>query len=264
MVKIGGAGGGLAIIVFLLIAFLGGGGGLGELTDVLAPVTPVSDQESPLDPATDPDADLVQFLEDVLADVQGMWVGVFEQSDLTYQATNLVLFSGATQSGCGGAYAQSGPHYCPPDQLIYMDLDFLEELQVRFGATGDTSQAYILSHEVAHHVQNLLGLIDEVERIRQTSPDDANEASIALELQADCFAGVWLSTLRDGTSAAILETNDLEEAMNAASAVGDDNIQQQTTGRINQETWTHGSSEQRLQWLTRGFETGQPSSCDTF
>lgn len=264
MIRLGGAGGGVAIIVFLLITFLGGGGGLGDLTDVLAPVSPVSDQESPLDPATDPDADLVRFLGDVLGDVQGMWVGIFDESDVTYVATDLVIFRGSTQSGCGGAYAQSGPHYCPPDQLVYADLDFLEELQVRFGATGDTAQAYILAHEVAHHVQMLLGVIDEIDRIRQTSPEDANEANIALELQADCFAGVWLSTLRDGTSAAVLEQNDIEEAMNAASAVGDDNIQRQTTGRVDQETWTHGSSNQRLSWLMQGFDSGQPSSCDTF
>ena len=137
-------------------------------------------------------------------------------------------------------------------------------MQRQFGAAGDTAQAYILAHEVAHHVQNQLGIIEEVNRLSQSDPGRANDLSISLELQADCFAGVWLSTLRDGSSAAILEANDLQEALNAAAAVGDDAIQEQTTGRVNPETWTHGTSEQRLQWLETGFETGEPDACNTF
>jgi predicted metalloprotease len=139
-----------------------------------------------------------------------------------------------------------------------MDLDFLAELQSRFGAAGDTAQAYILAHEIGHHVQHLLGISEEVQAV------GSNEASIALELQADCFAGVWLSTLRTGSSAAVLEANDLQEALNAAAAVGDDAIQSQTTGRVNPESWTHGSSEDRYRWLNEGFTTGSPGSCDTF
>lgn len=261
--RIGGAGGGVAIIVVLLLMFLGGGSGLPDLTEVLAPVDAPASDAAPLDPANDPDADLVGFLGDVLQDSQAMWADVFQQSDLTYRPTDLVVFSGATQSGCGGAYAQAGPHYCPIDERVYVDLDFLEQLQTRFGAQGDTAQAYIVAHEVGHHVQQLLGVLGELDRIRSQDPEAANDASIAVELQADCFAGVWLSTLQSGTSAAILEENDLREAMDAAAAVGDDAIQRETTGRVDPETWTHGSSEQRLKWLMTGFETGQPSRCDT-
>lgn len=258
MGKIGVGGGGIAIIAYLLITLLGGGD-LSDLTNVLAPAGEVQTQSEPLDPATDPDADLVQFLKGVLQDNQAMWVGVFEGADRTYRATDLVVFSGATQSACGGAQAQSGPHYCPADELVYMDLDFLTELQRRFGAAGDTAQAYILAHEVGHHVQHQLGITEQVQS------QASNEASIALELQADCFAGVWLSTLRaEGSSAAILEPGDLEEALNAAAAVGDDAIQSQTSGQVNPESWTHGSSEQRYQWLNTGFTTGSPAECDTF
>ncbi len=258
MRTVGFGGGGIAIIAVIIISLLSGGD-LGDLTNILAPAGEVDTETEPLDPATDPDADLVRFLEDVLQDTQSMWVGVFEQADRSYRPTNLVVFNGATQSGCGGAQAQSGPHYCPADELVYMDLDFLAELQRRFGAAGDTAQAYILAHEVAHHVQHQLGITEQVQS------QGSNEASIALELQADCFAGVWLSTLRaEGSSAAILEAGDLEEALDAAAAVGDDAIQSQTTGQVNQESWTHGSSEQRYQWLNQGFTTGSPGDCDTF
>jgi predicted metalloprotease len=255
---IGVGGGGIAVIIFLLITLLGGGGDLGGLVDVLAPAGEVNNEAAPIDPATDPDADLVRFLEDVLQDTQAMWVGIFDETNMTYRPTDLVVFSGFTQSGCGGAQARSGPHYCPADELVYMDLDFLGELQRQFGAAGDTAQAYILAHEVAHHVQHQLGITEQVQSA------GTNEASIALELQADCFAGVWLSTLRTGSSAAVLEANDLQEALNAAAAVGDDAIQNQTTGRVNPESWTHGSSEQRYEWLNTGFTTGSPASCDTF
>lgn len=263
LMKLGAGGGGIALVIFLVVTFLGGGSDLGGLVDSLVPVESDS-PGAPIDPASDPDADLVEFLGDVLADSQGMWVGIFEESDLTYQETDLVIFNGFTQSSCGGAQAQSGPHYCPADEQIYMDLDFLEILQERFGAAGDTAQAYILAHEVAHHVQYQLGIIDEVNQLSQSDPGRANEFSIALELQADCFAGVWLSTLRDETSAAILEDNDLQEALNAAAAVGDDSIQQQTSGAVNPESWTHGSAEQRYNWLKTGFDTGDPAACDTF
>jgi predicted metalloprotease len=193
-----------------------------------------------------------------------MWQTMFDDSGIPYAPTNLVLFSGFTNSGCGGAQAQSGPHYCPLDKNVYMDLDFLEELQRQFGASGDAAQAYILAHEVGHHVQDELGILDRLNEIRQTDPAQANEASIAVELQADCFAGVWLYTLKAGTSAAELEDNDLKEALDAAAAVGDDAIQEQTTGRVNTESWTHGSAEQRFKWLKTGFDTGDPESCNTF
>ncbi len=258
MRTVGFGGGAVGIIVLLLVTLLGGGGDLGDLTDILAPAGEVQADPTPIDPASDPDADLVDFLENVLQDNQSMWVSVFEQASREYRATNLVVFNGLTESGCGGAQAQVGPHYCPADELVYMDLDFLRQLQERFGAAGDTAQAYILAHEVGHHVQHLLGITEQVQA------DGSNEASIALELQADCFAGVWLSTLRTGSSAAVLEEGDLQEALGAAAAVGDDAIQSQTGGRVNPESWTHGSSEQRYQWLNQGFTSGSPGSCDTF
>jgi predicted metalloprotease len=251
-----GIGGGAigAIVVLLLTLF--GGADPGALTDILQPASPVS-PEGTLDPAANPETDQAAFLQEVLQDNQAMWVGVFEDAGREYRATDLVLFEGGTQSGCGGAQAQVGPHYCPTDERVYMDLDFLAELQRRFGAAGDTAQAYIVAHEVGHHVQHLLEITQNVQ------PGD-NQASINLELQADCFAGTWLSTLRSGSSAAILEDGDLEEALNAAAAVGDDAIQQQTTGQVNPESWTHGSSEQRFQWLKQGFDTGNPGACNTF
>ena len=254
---VGIGGGAIGIIVLLLVTLLGGGGDLGGLTEALQPAGEVQPETgNTLDPSVDPEADLARYLEEVLQDNQAMWVGVFEESGLEYRPTNLVVFNSVTSSGCGGAQAQSGPHYCPADELAYMDLDFLGELQRRFGAAGDTAQAYILAHEVGHHVQHQLGITEQVQS------EGTNEASIALELQADCFAGVWMSTLRTGTSAALLESGDLQEALDAAAAVGDDAIQQQTTGQVNPESWTHGSSEQRYQWLNQGFTTGQPGSCD--
>jgi predicted metalloprotease len=257
MRTIGIGGGAIGAIIVLLLTLLGGGGDMSGLTEVLQPAGEVQTGGT-LDPNANPETDLGAFLEEVLQDTQTMWTGVFQEAQLEYRPTNLVLFNGATQSECGGAQAQSGPHYCPVDELVYMDLDFLAELQRRFGAAGDTAQAYILAHEVAHHVQHLLGITEQVQST------GTNEASVALELQADCFAGVWLSTLRTGASAAVLEEGDLQEALGAAAAVGDDAIQQQTTGQVNPESWTHGSSEQRYQWLNQGFTTGSPGSCDTF
>jgi uncharacterized protein len=259
MGTLGVGGGAVGIIIVLLLTLLGGGSDLSGLTEVLQPAGGVQPETgNTLDPSVDPETDLAAFLEEVLQDTQGMWVGVFEESGLDYRPTNLVLFNGFTQSECGGAQAQSGPHYCPADELVYTDLDFLGELQRRFGAAGDTAQAYILAHEVGHHVQHQLGITEQVQSA------GTNEASVALELQADCFAGVWLSTLKSGESAALLESGDLQEALNAAAAVGDDAIQQQTTGQVNPESWTHGSSEQRYQWLNQGFTSGSPGSCDTF
>jgi len=257
MRTIGIGGGAIGAIVVLLLTLLGGGSDLGGLTEALQPAGEVQN-EGTLDPNTDPETDLAAFLQEVLQDDQAMWAGVFQEAQLEYQPTNLILFNGATTSACGGAQAQSGPHYCPADQQVYMDLDFLAELQRRFGAAGDTAQAYILAHEIGHHVQHQLGITEQVQSA------GTNEASVALELQADCFAGVWLSTLRSGTSAAVLEEGDLQEALGAAAAVGDDAIQQQTTGQVNPESWTHGSSEQRYPWLNQGFTSGSPSSCDTF
>jgi predicted metalloprotease len=169
----------------------------------------------------------------------------------------LVLFRGATNSGCGYASSQSGPHYCPTDQTIYLDETFFDELQARFGGSnGDVAQAYVLAHEAGHHAQNQLGIMDEV----QASGYD-NDLSVKLELQADCFAGLWAYSVKD---LGVFEEGEIQEAISAAEAVGDDNIQSRTQGQVNPETWTHGSSAQRIDWFNRGFNSGQINSCNTF
>jgi hypothetical protein len=223
-----------------------GGGGV---------VAPGSNQEvNPDDPAG-------AFADAVLADVEFVWADVFARAGKEYQGTSIVLFRGSTTSACGRASSATGPFYCPADGLIYLDLSFFKELETRFGAPGDFAQAYVIAHEVAHHVQTLLGTNDEVQRLIREDPDLANELSMRLELQADCFAGVWA---RSAQGAGILEPGDLEEGLNAAAAIGDDRIQEATTGRIDPETFTHGSSEQRVTWLRRGIQVGNPDVCDTF
>ena len=176
-----------------------------------------------------------------------------------YQRTQTVFFSGATQTGCGPASSQTGPFYCPADQLVYFDLDFLNQLQSQFGAGGDFATAYITAHEYGHHIQNLLGLSQQVSDLSQQQPSQANQLSIRLELQADCFAGVWGASVQDQ-----LDQGDLEEGLRAAAAVGDDRIQMATQGRTDPETWNHGSSADRVAWFRRGFQSGNPNACDTF
>jgi predicted metalloprotease len=178
-----------------------------------------------------------------------------------YTDPKLVLFSGSVQSACGMAGAAVGPFYCPGDHKLYLDTSFFRDLRDRFGAPGDFAQAYVIAHEMGHHVQNLLGIDDQVRRQMDQSPDQQNELSVRQELQADCFAGVWAhSTYERG----MLEKGDLQEGLRAASAVGDDRLQQQAGGRVNPETWTHGSSQQRETWFDRGFTSGSPDDCDTF
>jgi len=178
-------------------------------------------------------------------------------------ARTLVLFTGSTNSACGGATSAIGPHYCPPDQTIYIDLDFFAVLQRDFGAQGgDFAEAYVIAHEVGHHVQNLLGISDEVRSLSQQNPDEANSLSVKLELQADCLAGNWANSIFQRGN--VLEPGDIEEGLDAAEAVGDDRIQEKALGRIEPESWTHGSSEQRVRWFTTGYETGDPEACDTF
>ena len=261
----GGCGGGLGIIVILLIflfqsGILGGGGGgfSGPGIDPFPQVAggPGAD---PLPPAEE--QELTDFVEFVVDDVQDSWARSFAEADLRYEPTQLVLFRGQVQSGCGGATSDTGPFYCPADRRVYLDLTFFRELQERFGAPGDFAQAYVIAHEFGHHVQNILGISDDVRRGQQENPDEANEISIRLELQADCFAGVWGYSTYERR---ILETGDLEEGLQAAAAIGDDRLQREATGSVNSETWTHGSSEQRVEWFRRGFENGDPNACDTF
>ncbi len=261
---VGKGGGAVGLIVALLVLFLGGrsvlggGGGFdpGGVGGGVAPAAPAG--QSLNDQAPDPDADLVDFVTYVFDDVQSFWG---QQLGEKYQPADLVLFSGQTQSGCGLADAGMGPFYCPVDATARLDLDFFRELQSRFGAPGDFAQAYVIAHEMGHHVQNLVGISDKVSQEEQNNPDQANELSVRLELQADCYAGVWgHSVFARGD----LQQGDIEEAIGAATAVGDDTLQRQATGTINQDTWTHGSSAQRVKWFNTGFQSGDANQCDTF
>ena len=244
------------LIIFLVLTLLGGGG-LGDVVTDLEGGGPPPGTSTP----TAEDQRLVDFLSFVLDDVQGSWERSFDASGKNYERARLVLFDHSTGSGCGGATSNIGPHYCPPDQTVYIDLDFFRALKRQFGAPGDFAQAYVLAHEIAHHVQNVLGISDEVRAEQRRDPDRANELSVLLELQADCLAGVWGNTAADRK---LLEPGDLEEGLAAAAAVGDDRIQEQAGQDVDRESWTHGSSEQRVSWFRRGFDSGDPAECDTF
>jgi predicted metalloprotease len=201
---------------------------------------------------------LVSFVSFVLDDAQDVWQ---RQLGGSYRPAKLVLFRDAVRSACGFAESATGPFYCPADEKVYIDLGFYEELQQRFGAPGDFAQAYVLAHEIGHHVQNVLGTEAETRRARTARADLANELSVRLELQADCYAGVWAASTRERE---LLEQGDVEEGLGAAAAVGDDRLQRMGGGRVVPESFTHGSSEQRQRWFQRGFDTGRPDACDTF
>ena len=258
---IGGLGG-IGLIVFLLISFLGGGSGLDGALDQFVTRAPPQTGEQPAEFQGEDDYEV--FASTVLGSTDDTWGEVFDQSGLDYEEPTLVLFRDATSSGCGGATSAVGPHYCPLDETIYLDETFFDELRVRFGAEGgDVAQAYVIAHEVGHHVQNRLGLMQQVQEAqRQTaSQEEANELSIRLELQADCLAGVWAYSIRD---LGVFLPGEINEALDAAAAVGDDRIQESVQGQVNPERWTHGSSQQRVEWFTTGYETGDPAACDTF
>jgi uncharacterized protein len=199
----------------------------------------------------------VEFVSFVIDDLQGTWGRILPG----FRNTKLVLFRNAIQSGCGFAQSAMGPFYCPLDEKVYIDLGFYEELQRRFGAPGDFAQAYVIAHEVGHHVQKLIGVEPQVRQAQRRDPSAANLLSVRMELQADCLAGVWGHSTGQRE---ILERGDVEEGLNAAAAIGDDRIQEQTTGEVQPEGFTHGSSEQRVHWFRRGLETGDPERCDTF
>jgi predicted metalloprotease len=210
-----------------------------------------------------PDDEVADFVAVVLGETEDTWTEIFAESGQRYSPPRLVLFSGATRSGCGVGQSAMGPFYCPLDQTVYIDLDFYRELDRRFGAPGDFAQAYVLAHEVGHHVQNLMGISEQVQAQRQRLPEAAgNQLSVRAELQADCLAGVWAHNAN--RSRQILEEGDVEEGLRAASAIGDDRIQRQTQGYVVPESWTHGSSEQRITWFRRGLESGRMDACDTF
>jgi predicted metalloprotease len=205
--------------------------------------------------------ELVEFVSFVLDDAQGTWNRLLMNVGPGYRRAKLVLFTDSTRSGCGIGEAAMGPFYCPLDEKVYIDLAFYRELKRRFGAPGDFAQAYVITHEIGHHVQHVLGISDQVREIQQRRPDQANMLSVRLELQADCLAGVWghSTAKRD-----VLEAGDVDEALAAAAAIGDDRIQKSATGSTNPETWTHGSSEQRVTWFRRGLQSGRIEDCDTF
>jgi predicted metalloprotease len=203
----------------------------------------------------------VQFVSFVLDDAQQTWRRHFDEMGRSYSDAQLVLFRGAVRSGCGDAESAMGPFYCPADGKVYIDLGFFDELRQRFRAPGDFAQAYVLAHEIGHHVQSLLGIESEVRRAQQGRPSAANRLSVRMELQADCFAGIWgHSTARRD----LLESGDVEEGLGAAAAIGDDRLQRQAGRGVNPESFSHGSSEQRVRWFRRGLETGDPEACDTF
>ncbi len=225
--------------------------------------TPLARQEAPAAHKPPANDETALFVSKVLASTEDVWNQTFREAGRQYENPKLVLFTGATPTACGTGQTAMGPFYCPGDHKVYIDLAFYRELKDRFRAPGEFAQAYVVAHEVGHHVQNLLGIADQVHKARQrVSEREANALSVRMELQADCLAGVWGK--RTDTMKQVLEPGDLEAALTAASAIGDDRLQQQAQGRIVPESFTHGSSEQRVRWFRRGFETGDMNQCNTF
>ena len=250
-------GGGLGTIVILIIAALFGA----DPRDIINNAPVQQTQENvPVDPAQEP---MKQFVSVVLADTEEIWAQIFAQQNAQYQKPWVVLYSEAVESACGFATAASGPFYCPPDQKVYMDLTFFDELKSRFNASGDFAVAYVVAHEIGHHVQNMMGLTDQVHSMQgQVSQEEYNQMSVRLELQADFLAGVWAHHAQNRLK--IIEPGDIEEALGAAAAVGDDRIQKQTRGTVVPDAFTHGTSAQRVTWFKRGFQTGDLSQGNTF
>ena len=209
------------------------------------------------------EAELKDFVAVILGSTEDVWGGIFQEAGGSYRVPTLVLFSGAVQSACGYAQSAMGPFYCPPDQKVYIDLDFYRDLRSRFAAPGDFAQAYVIAHEVGHHVQNLLGIADKVTQARmRASKADANALSVRMELQADCFSGIWAQEAN--ASAKILEDGDIEEGLNAAAAIGDDRLQKRSQGYVVPESSTHGTSAQRVDWFKKGLNAQSLKDCDTF
>lgn len=203
-----------------------------------------------------------KFTSVILATTEDTWKQLFQQMGKTYQNPKLVMYRGATQTGCGTGQSVMGPFYCPADRTVYIDLSFYDELKSKLGADGDFAQGYVIAHEVGHHVQNLLGIASRVQQLQQqASTVEANRLSVKVELQADCYAGVWGHAMQKEQ---VLEVGDLQEALNAARAIGDDRLQQRSQGRVVPDSFTHGTSEQRYTWFKRGFDSGDPAQCDTF
>ena len=257
---VGGVGG-LGFLIIVVLYMLLGGDPAHLVEQMPQPGGPsASTTTGPPPPGQE---ELADFVSVVLADTEDTWNPIFASIGRQYEEPKLVLFTGQVRSACGMAGAAMGPFYCPGDNKLYIDLSFYDELQRRFRAPGDFAQAYVIAHEVGHHVQNLLGINGEVQTMqRQVSKGEANELSVRLELQADCMAGVWGYHTQRARN--MLEAGDLEEALNAASAIGDDRIQRESTGRVVPDSFTHGSSAQRVRWFRTGFESGDVAACDTF
>ena len=250
--------GGVLILLVLSIVFkrdffsLVGGG------ENMVPGTSLRQSDPQRDAQEEP---TVQFVSFVLDDAQNTWSKLLESRGIPYQHAKLVLFRDVTSSGCGTAQSATGPFYCPADQKVYIDLGFYDELRQRFGAPGEFAEAYVLTHEIGHHIQNLLGVERKVRALRQQNPGAGNALSVRLELQADCFAGVWANSTQQRN---LLESGDVQSALGAAAAVGDDRLQRMSTGRVSPDSFTHGSSEQRMQWFQTGMTAGTIESCNTF
>jgi predicted metalloprotease len=259
--KIGGISG-LGLVAVVVISLLAGV----DPTQLLQQVstTQVSTVPGGQQSGTAPlDDDMRKFVAVVLGETEDVWNAAFQQMGRSYQLPKLVLFSEAVDSACGMAGSATGPFYCPGDQKVYLDLSFFEELQSRFGVSGDFAQAYVIAHEVGHHVQNLMGIMEKVEEVRSRSSKTAkNQLSVMLELQADCLAGVWAKQADKNRH--ILEAGDIEEGLNAASAIGDDRIQKMSQGYVVPDAFTHGSSQQRVRWFKAGLEGGTIGACNTF
>jgi predicted metalloprotease len=247
--------GGIAILFVLSLLF-----GRDLVSPVIEQTTSQPDatmESGPLQTTPEEEAKVVEIGK-MLDDLQATWTRLLGGR---YQKSTLVLFRGATPSACGMGESAMGPFYCPGDQKVYLDLEFFDQLHRRFGAPGDFAQAYVIAHEVGHHVQSILGVERQVRALQQRSPRQANQLSVLMELQADCFAGVWgHSTAQRG----IMEAGDVEEGLQAAAAIGDDTLQRQTAGRVRPESFTHGSAQQRVDWLKRGLQSGDVKACDTF
>ena len=260
--SIGGRGAGIGcggLIVLLLVSWITGINPARLLNLVQQSPAAAPAPQTQTGPAPPPSDRLGKFASVVLASTEDVWKDVFSRSGRTYEEPRLVLFSGAARSACGFARAATGPFYCPEDRKVYLDLSFFQELSQRFGAPGEFADAYVIAHEVGHHVQNLLGTFD---RVGGRGGQPGRSDSVRLELQADCFAGVWgYHANRDRH---MIEPGDFEAGLRAASAIGDDRLQRQTQGYVSPETFTHGSSSERVSWLRRGLETGDPGKCDTF
>ncbi|MCZ7863035.1 zinc metallopeptidase [Agrobacterium salinitolerans] len=266
-VPIGRRGGGIGIGGLLVILLIGWVLGINPLTlltggDLSMDGGGTTQQQSGTRPQGQSSDETTAFVRTVLAETEDTWSGIFQSAGETYQKPTLVLFSGQVSSACGYASAASGPFYCPGDRKVYLDTSFFKELDQRFGAAGDFAQAYVIAHEVGHHIQNLTGVLPEFNRRRQSmSQVDANKMSVRVELQADCYAGIWGKfTEQKG----ILEAGDLEEALNAAHQIGDDTLQKQTQGYVVPDSFNHGTSAQRMEWFKRGFQSGRVEDCDTF